>query len=54
VLLPQKHAWNFNAFELYSRTHGNPLVTITVTLLETYELLVSARALTLPKAGALL
>ncbi|EFJ51091.1 3'5'-cyclic nucleotide phosphodiesterase [Volvox carteri f. nagariensis] len=35
----QTLAWNFNAFELYSRTHGNPLVTITVTLLETYELL---------------
>ncbi|GLC54408.1 hypothetical protein PLESTB_000860400 [Pleodorina starrii] len=35
----QTHAWNFNAFELYARTHGNPLVTITVTLLETYELL---------------
>ncbi|PNH04372.1 cAMP-specific 3',5'-cyclic phosphodiesterase 4C [Tetrabaena socialis] len=35
----QTHSWSFNAFELYTRTHGNPLVTITVTLLETYELL---------------
>ncbi|KAG2429188.1 hypothetical protein HYH02_014121 [Chlamydomonas schloesseri] len=35
----QTHTWNFNAFELYTRTHGNPLVTITVTLLESYELL---------------
>ncbi|KAG2498529.1 hypothetical protein HYH03_003779 [Edaphochlamys debaryana] len=35
----QTHTWSFNAFELYTKTHGNPLVTITVTLLETYELL---------------
>jgi hypothetical protein len=39
----QMHAWSFNAFELYTRTHGNPLVTVTITLLESYDLLVSPR-----------
>lgn len=37
----QTHTWTFNAFELCQKTRGNPLITVTMTLLERYELLVS-------------
>ena len=40
----QTHSWTFNAFELYQKTHGNPLITVTLTLLESYDLLVRVRS----------
>ena len=36
----QLFAWDFNVFELERMTKGSPLVTVTLTLLENYQLLV--------------
>lgn len=37
----QIFSWHFNIFEFAQLTQGNPLITMTLTLLETHELLVS-------------
>lgn len=40
VSLSQIHSWHFDVFALNKSTGGNPLITVTIALLEVYGLLV--------------
>jgi hypothetical protein len=40
----QLHSWHLNMFEVYKRTRGQPLYTVTMCLLESHGLLVSSRS----------
>jgi hypothetical protein len=37
----QVFSWDFNVFELAETTKGQPLFVVTISLLETFDLLVS-------------